>query len=102
MCIRDRVQTERLIGKDLKSFSSPFKASTSFTTYDEHLEREHIHYLTDVPLDVAVRDVYKRQGKKWLTTAVPICLAVTCAIGYITVKPYYMYGVKTVSYTHRV
>ena len=25
------------------------------TTYDEHLEREHIHYLTDVPLDVAVR-----------------------------------------------
>ena len=26
-----------------------------FTTYDEHLEREHIHYLTDVPLDVAVR-----------------------------------------------
>ena len=38
-------------------------------------------------------------GKKWLTTAVPICLAVTCAIGYITVKPYYMYGVKTELYT---
>ena len=41
-------------------------------------------------------DVYKRQvfvlalikftrvtGKKWLTTAVPICLAVTCAIGFM-------------------
>lgn len=38
-------------------------------------------------------------GKKWLTTAVPICLAITCAIGYITVKPYYMYGVKTELYT---
>lgn len=38
-------------------------------------------------------------GKKWLTTAVPICLALTCAVGYITVKPYYMYGVKTELYT---
>ena len=26
-----------------------------FTTYDEGLENDHIHYLTDVPLDVAVR-----------------------------------------------
>ncbi len=26
-----------------------------FTTYDEHLQREHIHYLTDVPIDIAVR-----------------------------------------------
>ncbi len=26
-----------------------------FTTEDEHLENEHIHYLTDVPLDIAVR-----------------------------------------------
>ena len=38
-------------------------------------------------------------GKKWLTTAVTICLALTCAVGYITVKPYYMYGVKTELYT---
>lgn len=26
-----------------------------FTTYDEKLENEHIHYLTDVPIDIAVR-----------------------------------------------
>lgn len=26
-----------------------------FTTYDEGLENEHIHYLTDIPLDIAVR-----------------------------------------------
>ena len=26
-----------------------------FTTFDEQLENDHIHYLTDVPLDIAVR-----------------------------------------------
>lgn len=26
-----------------------------FTTYDEQLKNDHIHYLTDVPLDIAVR-----------------------------------------------
>lgn len=38
-------------------------------------------------------------GKDILTKAVPICLAITCAVGYMTVKPYYMYGVKTELYT---
>lgn len=38
-------------------------------------------------------------GKKILTQAVPVALAVFCAVGFLTVKPYYIYGVKTELYT---